>query len=154
MIRFAFAFAALSAGCSSLSTTKECTLIACRDGMSARIELGRPILALNGGRVRGCREQSCSDVPLATDVPANRVDLGSSGDGWTVSREAGRDDVLVVAFGNYGAGAEPRDGETFSVEVFAPDGSTVAARSGAVKYTRVRPNGPGCDPECAQAELE
>ena len=51
-------------------------------------------------------------------------------------------------------GAEPRNGELFSVEVFAADGSSVAARSGAVQYERVQPNGPDCDPTCMQGELK
>ena len=146
--------------------THTCTLVVCSDQVAVpELVTDRPVNALDGGRVRICRDGDCIEGVVnykasdRLDVPdtfgCGLVDQ-SKRHAFTCHRvwRDGQyvDDEVNVTFVGFSSEKPPREGEVFVVELRTKDGDLVASRSGAAHYEESYPN--NCGGGCQSAVLK
>jgi hypothetical protein len=127
-----------------------CTLVGCIPGASIELNTNDPVGVIEGSTLTLCIEDSCVGylVPPAGQNAGDPFNP-SAFSFWMSAGATGGADIFIST----GERIPPRDGDLYSVELRASDGTLILARRWTARYERFYPNGKQCDDGCLRAHL-
>lgn len=161
MTRWALLLLALSACNDAGPDDRACTEIGCGSS-GARFELGTFAIAdvmptaTTAAEVEVCLNNQCSTIVLGQLPSSDSIEIRGAVvvPNVTMSAVLGQasQDAISVVVNVQGPDGNPfHDGDIYRVKVTSPDDRVLADHAWSVDYKLTQPNGPQCEPTCAQA---
>lgn len=124
-----------------------CDNAACFDGAEIGFTHSAPVSSLEGGHLRVCRDDLCSDGSISgSDVAFSVNDLA-------ITHASVHLDVLSVSVPPT-TGVRLENGDVYTIELRDNAGTVVASKRWEATYMMVYPNGDDCGGSCRVAYLD